>query len=53
MVLANKQDLGDAVPASEVAQALGLKSIKTQWSIQNASAKQGDGVFEAFAWLTA
>eukprot|EP01048_Picozoa_sp_COSAG05_P044117 COSAG05_NODE_24821_length_204_cov_2020.523810_1_plen_32_part_01 len=25
MVLANKQDLGDAVPASEVAQALGLK----------------------------
>ena len=58
LVLANKQDLGDAVPAPEVVEGLDLLPERpttmtgNTWTVQNASAKRGDGIFEAFSWLT-
>ncbi|GBF96430.1 ADP-ribosylation factor [Raphidocelis subcapitata] len=52
LVLANKQDLLSAMPAAEIADALGLFLIRDRpWQIQGCSAKEGSGVSEGFAWL--
>lgn len=48
VVLSNKQDLPNAVPASEVASKLGLHQIRShQWFIQGTCAVTGDGLLEA------
>eukprot|EP01050_Picozoa_sp_SAG11_P013446 SAG11_NODE_1572_length_4664_cov_8.611172_4_plen_125_part_00 len=42
MVMANKQDLGDAVQVAELSQALSLTSLRgQQWTIQGSSAMRG------------
>ncbi|MFX0091024.1 MAG: ADP-ribosylation factor family protein [Candidatus Hodarchaeota archaeon] len=52
LVLANKQDLGGAVSAGEVALALGLDKVTTHsYAILPVSAKTGFNIEEALCWL--
>merc|ERR1719498_2011741 len=52
LVLANKQDLPNAITAAEVVDKLGLQSMgNRQWFIQSACATSGDGLFEGLDWL--
>jgi ADP-ribosylation factor protein 1 len=52
LVLANKQDLPNAMTAAEVVDKLGLHSMgNRQWFIQSACATSGDGLFEGLDWL--
>lgn len=52
VVLANKQDLPSAVQPAEVANRLGLPSVRThQWFIQGTCAVSGDGLLEAMGEL--
>ncbi|GJQ87457.1 hypothetical protein Trydic_g19221 [Trypoxylus dichotomus] len=51
LVYANKQDLPSSLPASDLAQALGLPTIKDRaWQIQSCVAIQGTGVKEGMEW---
>jgi len=53
LVFANKQDLPDAMPASEVSKFLGLDKVRTrQWFIQAACATSGEGIYEGLEWLS-
>lgn len=51
MVLANKQDIEGAMTPAEVANALGLSSIKNRkYQIFKTSATKGVGLDEAMEW---
>jgi ADP-ribosylation factor-like protein 1 len=51
-VFANKQDIEGAMTASEVANALGLPSLKNRkYQIFKTSATKGTGLDEAMEWL--
>merc|ERR1712014_134624 len=53
LVFANKQDLPNAMTASEVTEKLGLQSMRSrQWFIQSACATTGDGLYEGLDWLS-
>ena len=53
VVMANKQDLQDAMKAEEISQKLGLSGIKDRaWTIIPASALKGEGIKESFEWLS-
>merc|ERR1711979_172363 len=53
LVLANKQDLPNSLTAAEVAEKLGLHSMRNrQWFIQSACAITGDGLYEGLDWLS-
>ena len=52
LVLANKQDLVNALSAKDVAEGLGLFSIRDRpWQIQPCSAKTGEGLKDGMEWL--
>ena len=52
LVFANKQDLPYAMSVAEVADKLGLHSLKnSKWYIQACCATSGDGLFEGLDWL--
>lgn len=52
LVLANKQDLINATPATEIAENLNLYTIRDRpWQIQPCSAKNGDGLEDGMGWL--
>lgn len=52
LILANKQDLINATPATEIAESLNLYTIRDRpWQIQPCSAKNGDGLEDSMAWL--
>ena len=52
LVFANKQDLVTAMPASEIAEVLGLQSIRDRvWQVQACSAKTGEGLREGMEWM--
>lgn len=52
LVFANKQDLLSAASASEVAEGLGLDSIRDRkWQIQACSALTGEGVKDGLDWI--
>ena len=55
LILCNKQDLEDAMPASELREKLGLDTVLDstcrQWRIQGSSATTGDGLYEGLDWL--
>ncbi|KAF7143464.1 hypothetical protein RHSIM_Rhsim05G0087600 [Rhododendron simsii] len=52
LVFANKQDLPDAMCASEVADKLCLHSLRQQrWYIKGTSATSGQGLYEGLDWL--
>eukprot|EP01083_Nonionella_stella_P076460 208359_1 len=52
LVLANKQDLINAMSAKELAETLMLHTIRDrQWQIQASSAKTGEGLQDGLTWL--
>ncbi|XP_049808111.1 ADP-ribosylation factor-like protein 3 isoform X1 [Schistocerca nitens] len=52
LVYANKQDLLHALPASEIAEGLGLHTIKDRpWQIQACSATTGEGIKDGMDWV--
>eukprot|EP00992_Anisonema_acinus_P014413 TRINITY_DN9276_c0_g1_i1.p1 TRINITY_DN9276_c0_g1~~TRINITY_DN9276_c0_g1_i1.p1 ORF type:complete len:179 (-),score=55.98 TRINITY_DN9276_c0_g1_i1:171-707(-) len=51
LVLANKQDLGNALSSNEIAEALNLHGIRDRkWQIQACSALNGNGLHEGMEW---
>lgn len=53
LIFANKQDLPNAMSASEITDRLGLHSFKNrQWYIQSTCATNGDGLYEGLDWLS-
>jgi len=52
LVFANKQDLPNAVPPSELTQKLQLHNLKRKWYVQQACATQGTGLYEGLDWLS-
>ena len=53
LVLANKQDLPNAMSIAEVTDKLGLMSLRDrQWYIQSTCATTGDGLYEGLDWLS-
>ena len=53
LVLANKQDLPNAMNANEIAEKLGLHSVRQRdWYIQATCATSGDGLYEGLEWLS-
>merc|ERR1712153_230920 len=54
LVFANKQDLPHALPTSDVAEQLGLNSLKNRnWFIQSCCATDGTGLYEGLDWMSA
>lgn len=52
LVFANKQDLPQAMPASELTDKLGLNQLRgRRWYIQSTCATQGQGLYEGLDWL--
>mmetsp|Transcript_73728 Transcript_73728/g.194431 ORF Transcript_73728/g.194431 Transcript_73728/m.194431 type:complete len:183 (+) Transcript_73728:59-607(+) len=53
LVLANKQDLPNAVKTSELSQKLGLHELRgREWFIQGACATSGEGIYEGLDLLS-
>lgn len=53
LILANKQDLPNAMNAAEITDKLGLHSLRSRhWYIQSTCATSGDGLFEGLDWLS-
>lgn len=51
LVLANKQDLPHAMPATKVSEGLRLSGLRQSWFIQPCSAASGNGLNEGLDWL--
>ncbi|CAK8688770.1 ADP-ribosylation factor-like protein 3 [Clavelina lepadiformis] len=52
LVFANKQDLLQAAPASEIAEGLNLQTLRGRtWQIQACSALKGEGVQDGLEWV--
>mmetsp|Transcript_38672 Transcript_38672/g.74158 ORF Transcript_38672/g.74158 Transcript_38672/m.74158 type:complete len:190 (+) Transcript_38672:486-1055(+) len=52
LVLANKQDLKDAMTAAEIGEQLCLPHIKSHnWHIQACCALTGEGLFDGLGWI--
>jgi ADP-ribosylation factor-like protein 5B len=52
LVLANKQDLPDAMGVEELTRALDLHAIRNHdWHIQACCALNGQGLLEALSWI--
>jgi len=53
LVLANKQDLPNAIDGNELSIRMGLVDIRDRpWHIQNCSATSGGGLNEGFDWIS-
>ena len=53
LVLANKQDLPNAMTAAEVMEKLELQQLRhRKWFIQSTVAPTGDGLYEGLDWLS-
>ncbi|OLY79973.1 ADP-ribosylation factor 1 [Smittium mucronatum] len=53
LVLANKQDLPNAMTSAEITDKLGLHSLRNRkWYIQATCATSGDGLYEGLDWLS-
>lgn len=56
LVFANKQDLPNAMTASEISDALDLSKLRYScrpWYIQACCAVTGEGLYEGLDWLSA
>ena len=52
LVLANKQDLPNALKINQVADRLGLNKVRShRWHVQGCCATSGDGLYEGLDWL--
>jgi ADP-ribosylation factor protein 1 len=47
VIIANKQDLPNALPCSEIVKRLKLSHFKSKWFIQSSCAITGEGIYEA------
>uniref|UniRef100_A0A8C9R5C2 Zgc:110286 n=2 Tax=Osteoglossiformes TaxID=41712 RepID=A0A8C9R5C2_SCLFO len=53
LVFANKQDLPNAMPISEMTDKLGLQTLRSRtWYVQATCATQGTGLYEGLDWLS-
>ncbi|CAG8495922.1 13833_t:CDS:2 [Ambispora leptoticha] len=53
LVLANKQDLPNAMSVQEVTHVLKLENLKgRKWFVQGTCATSGDGLLDGFQWLS-
>jgi len=53
LILANKQDLPDAMSASDMEEHLGLDEMsQRQWHVQPSCAITGEGLYEGLDWLS-
>ena len=53
LVLANKQDLKDAMPPTELSEALALPAVRSHdWHIQSSCALSGQGLTEGLEWIS-
>ena len=52
LVLANKQDLPNAMGTSEMMDKLGLNTLRNPWYIQPCCAVSGTGLYEGLDWLS-
>ena len=53
LVLANKQDLPNAMTAEEIVEKLELHNLRRRkWFIQSTVAPTGDGLYEGLDWLS-
>ncbi|KAL7058403.1 hypothetical protein AAHC03_017264 [Spirometra sp. Aus1] len=53
LVFANKQDLPNAMPASEITERLGLCALHgRQWYVQATCATSGTGLYDGLDWLS-
>lgn len=53
LIFANKQDLPNAMSATEITEQLGLHSLRNRvWYIQSTCATTGDGLYEGLEWLS-
>jgi len=53
LVFANKQDLPDAISASDLSEKLGLNRITNRkWYIQPCCATKNTGLYEGLDWLS-
>nr|AAI55167.1 Zgc:101030 protein [Danio rerio] len=53
LIFANKQDLPNAMPISELTDKLGLQNLRSRtWYVQAACATQGTGLYEGLDWLS-
>ena len=52
LVMANKQDLNNALPPKEITEKLGMEQLKgNTWLVQGTSAVTGEGVNEGLDWM--
>eukprot|EP01064_Diplonema_japonicum_P020605 TRINITY_DN30210_c0_g1_i1.p1 TRINITY_DN30210_c0_g1~~TRINITY_DN30210_c0_g1_i1.p1 ORF type:complete len:743 (+),score=132.34 TRINITY_DN30210_c0_g1_i1:57-2285(+) len=52
LVYANKQDLPNALPVSEIITGLGLDTLRhRKWHVQGSAARAGTGIYEGLEWL--
>eukprot|EP00301_Raphidiophrys_heterophryoidea_P005765 c12388_g2_i1.p1 GENE.c12388_g2_i1~~c12388_g2_i1.p1 ORF type:complete len:185 (+),score=65.21 c12388_g2_i1:531-1085(+) len=51
LVLANKQDMPNAMAVPQLQRKLNMQGIKQRWVIQPCSAVMGDGLYEGFDWV--
>ena len=52
LIMANKQDLMNALAPGEITDELGLNDIRDRvWSILPCSAKSGDGLQDGMEWI--
>ncbi|OQS05987.1 ADP-ribosylation factor family [Thraustotheca clavata] len=51
LVLANKQDMPNAMSASAMTDKLGLHHFRRSWYIQACCGISGDGLYEGLDWL--
>lgn len=53
LILANKQDQRNAIKPSDVAERLGLATLKNRtWCVQPSCALTGEGLIEGLIWLS-
>ncbi|CAJ1357953.1 unnamed protein product, partial [Effrenium voratum] len=52
LILANKQDLPEAMSQKEVSEQLGLHELRRPWMVQPSCAPKGEGLFEGLNWLS-
>ena len=53
LVVANKQDLPQAMSVNECTERLGLNALRNRdWYIQSTCATNGDGLYEGLDWLS-
>lgn len=53
LVIANKQDLPNAMPTSELTDKMALHMLRSRsWLVQAACATSGEGLYEGLEWLS-